>query len=567
MNEPQHGTRAGFDQRRAGRVRAMDATASRHVVRIALFVTLLAATAHGQATQPAAAGEVLYNGIRLPAVWPPRADKLGRGPMPLPYLKEPPAVIPIDVGRQLFVDDFLIESTTLKRTFHAAEYVKDNPVLRPDKPWEQTGKSPTAMVFSDGVWYDPADRLFKMWYMGGYTTGTCYATSRDGLHWDKPALDVKPGTNLAQTDSRDSATVWLDLEEKDLARRYKLFRVGAGWVMHVYFSPDGVHWGEPVAKCPQHGDRSTVFYNPFRKVWVFSLRNDFGKARARKYREAPELPAGATWKPEDAVWWTGADDLDKARDDLKTPTQLYNLDAAAYESMLLGLFTIWRGQPKDRPKPNEVRVGFSRDGFHWDRPTHEPFIPVSEQQGDWNWGNVQSAGGGCLVVGDKLYFYVSGRRGIRGESTSGECATGLATLRRDGFASMDAADGGGTLTTRPVRFAGKRLFVNAATGDGELRAEVLDEAGKVIDGFSRDRCVPFRGDKTLAAVRWEGAGDLGAVAGKPVRFRFHLTGGRLYSFWVSPEATGASHGYVAAGGPGFTGPRDTVGVGAYEATP
>jgi hypothetical protein len=26
-----------------------------------------------------------------------------------------------------------------------------------------------AMVFSAGVWYDPKDRLFKMWYMGGQT--------------------------------------------------------------------------------------------------------------------------------------------------------------------------------------------------------------------------------------------------------------------------------------------------------------------------------------------------------------------------------------------------------------
>ena len=35
-----------------------------------------------------------------------------------PYLVDPPAVIPIDVGRQLFVDDFLIQSTSLTRRFH-----------------------------------------------------------------------------------------------------------------------------------------------------------------------------------------------------------------------------------------------------------------------------------------------------------------------------------------------------------------------------------------------------------------------------------------------------------------
>jgi len=49
-----------------------------------------------------------------------------------------------------------------------------------------------------------------------------------------------------------------------------------------------------------------------------------------------------------------------------------------------------------------------------------------------------------------------------------------------------------------------------------------------------------------------------------VRLRFHLRSGRLYAFWVSPDASGASGGYVAAGGPGFTGPTDTVGVAALR---
>jgi hypothetical protein len=52
-------------------------------------------------------------------------------------------------------------------------------------------------------------------------------------------------------------------------------------------------------------------------------------------------------------------------------------------------------------------------------------------------------------------------------------------------------------------------------------------------------------------VRWEGVEDLSSVMNQPVRFRFHLRNGALYSFWVSPQISGASHGYVAAGGPGF----------------
>ena len=71
-------------------------------------------------------------------------------------------------------------------------------------------------------------------------------------------------------------------------------------------------------------------------------------------------------------------------------------------------------------------------------------------------------------------------------------------------------------------------------------------------------------DKTLRRVEWKGAKDLSALSGEPARFRFHLRLGELYSFWVSPDESGASHGYVGAGGPGYTSFVDTVGEGAYR---
>jgi hypothetical protein len=162
-------------------------------------------------------------------------------------------------------------------------------------------------------------------------------------------------------------------------------------------------------------------------------------------------------------------------------------------------------------------------------------------------------------VGDKLHFYVVGRAGEENTPNEGKIATGLATLRRDGFASMDAGDSAGSLTTRPLSFKGKHLFVNVDAPQGELRAEVLDRQDRVIEPFTRENCVSVAADKTLQMVSWKGAEDLSGVSGRPVKFRFHLSRGRLYAFWVSPEKSGASHGYVAAGGPGFTGPTDTSG--------
>src|SRR5690606_13472206 len=84
-------------------------------------------------------GELLYNGIKLPAVWPPsNISPDNFGPIPVPYLQTPPEVIPIDLGRQLWVDDFLIKETNLKREFHKAVKFEGNPVLKAEKEWEKS---------------------------------------------------------------------------------------------------------------------------------------------------------------------------------------------------------------------------------------------------------------------------------------------------------------------------------------------------------------------------------------------------------------------------------------------
>lgn len=516
-------------------------------------------------------------------------------------------MIPIDVGRQLFVDDFLVEQTTLARTMHTAEYHPANPVLKPDKPWDDEGqfvpvssgipmKGPFAIPFSDGVWYDPDDKLFKMWYMAGRLYATAYATSKDGIHWEKPILDVVPGTNIVHPGNRDTSSVWLDLNTTDPQRRYLLYRFekkpNRGFALH--YSADGIHWSEEIRRAGECLDRATVFYNPFRKVWVYSLKaigpvegytEDIPMSgqghgdteRIVRYWEQKDLIDSPMWERSDEPYlWVHTDRRDPIYPgtDCGQP-KIYDLDAVAYESIIVGAFAIletyYPGVHDDRPKRNQIQLGFSRDGFHWDRPSRQPIAPVSETRGDWNWGNMQPAGGICLVMGDKLYFYVSGRAGcgrLGGEAVASrdcDASTGIAVMRRDGFASMDAGAAGGELTTRPLRFKGRHLFVNAVTDQGQLRVEVLDRKGQVILPFSQSNCQPLSMDKTLQPVRWDGADDLSALSNQPVRLRFHLRNGCLYSFWISPDESGASHGYVAAGGPGFTGHTDTVGADAYLA--
>lgn len=513
------------------------------------------------------AGETLYNGIVLSDVWPPDYGPITREPMPVPYLDSPPTLIPIDVGRQLFVDDFLIESTTMAHTFHQPQMYENNPIVIADQPWEDK----VAMVFSHGVWYDPQDKIFKMWYFGvkpgnassfGGEITVNYATSTDGISWEKPILDAVPGTNIVWQPSHanldkpgvivvgtDSTTVWLDLAEEDADKRYKMLmferrlpRVfgSDNRPMALYFSPDGIHWKGPTYLSLDMADRTTFFYNPFRKVWVNSIRA-YDNGRSRDYLEHADV--ATPWLDEEIVDWVSADSLDPWRNTGTGITELYNLDAVAYESLMLGLFSIFHGNgdgsPGSHRHNNDITLGYSRDGFHWYRPDRRAFIGVGSSPTDWNWTNVQSAGGGYVLVGDTLYFYFSGRNYVTGEKV-----TGLAFLRRDGFASMDAAGTQETLTTRLIEFSGKYLFVNLDAPAGELRVEVLDETNNVIAPFSYANCQPVSVDQTLQMVTWDGADDLSTIAGQPVKLKFYLTNGQLYSFWISPDEDGVSYGYV-----------------------
>lgn len=512
--------------------------------------------------------ETLYNGIVLPDVWPPRDQKLASfQPMQVPYLESPPKVIPINVGRQLFVDNFLIEETHMAQTFHRPVKYPGNPVFFPQTEYERNEKlPPTTIPKCGGLWYDQDERIFKMWYMASYLGVMAYASSADGVHWERPVLDVVPGTNLILPPDihPDSGTVWLDRETSDKSQRYKMLlrEPNPPTICNIpalmMTSPDGIHWSKPRQTGPMD-DRSTMFYNPFRRKWVQSIRTWINpRRRSRKYWEADDFLASGGWKEGEPVFWTGADCMDESGG---SPAELYNLDAVAYESVMLGFHQIFKGPPNHigeavgLPKLTELVLGTSRDGFHWHRPDRKAFIGARREPGSWEYGYVESTGGVLLVVGDELWFYYSAYAGdpkrinqkhwyTNGTYANG--ATGLAKLRRDGFVSMQARFPKATLTTRPLMFSGDRLFVNANTAGATLSVECLGEDNKVIESFSMNDFVPYCGNSTCVEIGWKSKG-IGALAGKPVKLRFHMDKGDLYSFWVTDSPNGDSHGYSGAG--------------------
>jgi hypothetical protein len=109
---------------------------------------------------------------------------------------------------------------------------------------------------------------------------------------------------------------------------------------------------------------------------------------------------------------------------------------------------------------------------------------------------------------------------------------GLATLRIDGFVSLQDHFGGGTVLTKPLIFQGNKLHLNVNCRHGAIRVELLDGDGTTIPGYSFDDCLPIQADRIDLPVRWSNGSMLPDLAGKSVRLKFHLQNAKLFSFWI-----------------------------------
>lgn len=502
-------------------------------------------------------------------------------PLPVPYLDPPPDTVDISIGRQLFVDDYLLDlkSTSMTREFHRPMKHPGNPIFVPESPEELCPNfPPCAVAKSGGVWFDDRDQLFKMWYMTGYLGYAALALSHDGIHWERPKLDVVPETNLILPKDihPDSGSVIIDHATEDPGQRYKMLLrepnpLGPPWIENfpalLFTSPDGIHWNSQGVSGPM-GDRSTMFYDPFRKKWVQSIRMwDATAGRSRYYHAGDTFAQSAQWTRETMTRWLRADCLDHGK---YNPAQLYNFDAIAYESLVIGFHQILHGpsnvigEKTGLPKLTELYLSTSRDGFHWHRPDRTPFIGARREYGSWEYGYVESSAGMCLIVGDELWIYYSAYAGDPNRitpdnwQTSGTYANGavgLAKLRRDGFVSMRPTYPDSVVQTRKLCFEGSRLFVNANTAGSNLTVQVLDEKGQPLAGLTHDDCQGFRGNGTLAEIRWK-ARDLNGLGKQKVQLQFKMDRGDLFSFWITLSPNGKSGGYIAAGGPGLSGLRD-----------
>jgi len=464
-------------------------------------------------------------------------------------------VIKISQEEQMFLDDYIIEQTEniTRRTNQAQKLSR--PVIRPEHRWEGNRN----LIFGTAL-YDRDDEIFKMWY---YVDGgqVAYATSRDGLTWEKPELDIvlrdgKKTNIVIERGGRfghfyEIFGVLKDNRDPDSSRRYKagfvsIQRNYSGEYEAVYHrgqrrglgtavSADGIHWRlENDFASYEICDISRFFWDSLTERYVLygrtQLTADKNDGRWRKWGWGRAV---IRLESKDFRNWSGDRDVLVMAADYEDPdgTEIYSMSVFPYEGVYIGMVQMFYGLPTQGNL--EIQLAISRDGKKFTRvQPREAFIPEGKI-GDWDRFNISL---GCMppvAVGDEFWFYYGGRAYRHGpykgkDSGPNAISIGLAKIKRGRFVSLEASFDSGTVLTKPLSFDGSQLFINANAAYGSIRVTLLDEQGKNIAGW--DSTVSGK-DDTAIAVNFK-QGNLKSLAGKDIRIRFSLANAQLFGLRV-----------------------------------
>jgi hypothetical protein len=462
---------------------------------------------------------------------------------PLVLAAAAPELRPMRDGTELFVDDANIaRQTGVVRRVHAASKL-DHPVLVADQPWERRG----AGVYLYGTThFNPATGEFRMWY------GRAYATSRDGVNWVKPSLDVESfqgqPTNFVLP-SGDGAIV-IDDTESDPAKRYKALAaepIKPGG-FSAYYSADGIHW-------TRYGtDRILTVGSEIGHIMRDpATRKYFAYIRPYPPRHLPksmkEKRLGAIVTSDDFVHWSemkvvltpdAVDDAWVTKPEQRT--EFYAMNGFAYGRSYLGvvpLFRIVRIHDEVGPRqskfdgPMEGQLITSRNGIDWQRmKERDPVIP-SGTDFDQSIMNVAVA---PIIVGDEVWHYYTAINGSHGSPLPPKRITiALAKWRLDGYVSLDAGVDGGVVETTAISDRSGPLQVNANATGGRLVVEVLGADGSTLPGYSEADCTPLDSDSVRHHVRWKN--HVALPTDQPFRLRFLARHTALYSYTILPADT------------------------------
>ncbi|NOY76850.1 MAG: hypothetical protein GXO76_03150 [Calditrichaeota bacterium] len=463
---------------------------------------------------------------------------------PLLLAQSSPTAIKLDSRRELFVDSLLIAQ--MNGTHLQLHHPHDaGEVLRFDKPWEGPFCG-YITVIKDGPRY-------RLYYRGlptakGETSNvavTCYAESRDGIHWTKPDLGLYEimGTRDNNVVLANVAPIthnfcpFLDTRsDVNPARRYKGLGGTKKSGLVAFVSPDGIHWKKlrekPVLIQGAFDSQNVSFWSEWEKKYVCYFRT-WTQGTYKGFRTVSRSTS------EDFIHWSKPVEMsfgNTPRENIYTnqtapyfrAPHIYISVAARFmphrqvltaeQARALGV------NPKYFKDCSDAVLMSTRGGNRYNRTFMEGFIRPGIGLQNWVSRTNYPALNVVQTGPTELSIYV-------GQNYAQPTANlHRYTLRLDGFVSVNAPYAGGEMVTKPFTFQGRKLYLNFSTSAaGQIGVEIQDATGRAIPGFSLAECHPLIGNEIDRAVSWKNGEDVSRLQGRPIRLRFVMKDADLYA--------------------------------------
>ncbi len=104
------------------------------------------------------------------------------------------------------------------------------------------------------------------------------------------------------------------------------------------------------------------------------------------------------------------------------------------------------------------------------------------------------------------------------------------SLRTDGYVALKS-DTTGYAVTKPLTFDGDYLHINLLTNsEGSVKVELQDASGRPISGYTLAEATAMKGDEISKVVSWGARSDVGKLRGKTMRIKFQLYKAKVFSF-------------------------------------
>lgn len=443
-----------------------------------------------------------------------------------------PVLLAPQPRKHLACDPRLIERVENARlVLGKPEKAAENPLFQADKAWENSLNN----LYPNVLW-DADAKLFKLWYkcvladasaiagMDGPSTVhevgwyLLYATSKDGLRWEKPELGLHrfQGTDATNIVARDcpNVGVFKDARDPDPERRYKMVSdVGLG-KPRVRFSADGIHWGaarEVSGFGPKNGDtHNNAFWDEELGRYLWFTKLYLGERTMARFESA------------DFLNWTNTGMVLRSTVEEGRSSQTYCMTPFRYGSGWLAYVMIYH-PGKDRSV--DCELAWSPDSLNWRRLLPGTAFLPRGPKGSYDSECLYAMAGPPVMQDGRLLIYYGGDD-YPHTGWKRHCLPCVARLPVDRFAgyAAESEPGPGRLLSRPLVLTEEpiRMSTDVAEG-GFLRVTALNDE----DAPVAEADVPV-GSASEAELNWKGEG-LAAKAGDRLRFRVELSRATLWA--------------------------------------